>query len=83
MSKQEIEIAIRAHAMRGADNDYKIVQIARGMVAVLRDAGRHESAKTLEAALFIRDAEEQEHKRWISENLAEVIPVLFAMMREK
>lgn len=66
-----------------ATDQQAIVAFARNIVHTLRDAGREHSAKELERLLWELDAHAQEHSKWISDHLDEVMPALLAALKKE
>lgn len=58
-----------------------IVAFARGILHTLRDAGSQNAAKELERLLWELDAHEQEHSKWMTDNIHELMPALIAAIR--
>lgn len=57
MDNVQVQDRILKHQMRLESAARAVVENARGVTLVLRDSGRVESAKALEAVLFQYDAE--------------------------
>lgn len=62
---------------RKNDMNGRIAAAARPMVAVLKDAGRLESAKQLDELYFEADALDQEFMKFVKANLHELLETMF------
>jgi hypothetical protein len=76
MTREEVRQRIVRDPIRLQEIDRKIVESVRGLVAVLKDAGRPESAKELDALFFERDALVQEIGEFMRNNVSAIVDLM-------
>jgi hypothetical protein len=76
MTREEAAAEMVKFPARIASVKDKITAVARGLIPVLRDAGREHSAKELDALFFELDAIEQEMQAFVRDNLPSVMKII-------